>query len=475
MSFFEDIGRNKRTVEPPPNGTRTTSHSIPLGNSKYNFEHYAPDLERVELYGSTEAALNNVLEGHVPSSTNTENAKGDSEVLDIDAGDYEDLPEPVAQGPGGRPIDTKLISLAIRCYKKDDLSKTHMFRCAGTNTGCTTVWKSKNRVKRRILVHAATCEHLPRKLKEKLDGGLAMDAPSAKSAVLNGVTATSPKARHLSPDVTVTAKSQPSVAPLAKKARLEALTAQLHADVVQLFCVGGLPPSKVDLPEWKSMWLHAVPSYVPVSASKLEEYQIPAEAALVRMKQLEHLRTCINLSITFDGQTTHLPESVYTIHVITPDRRVYFFEGNEGFGSITYCRPPIWLSRQHAVLSNSSWALMDPERTKRPPSKPTVKFRDLDSTLFDVDLDSNGQKRKHDNSESQAEANPEPQDSNSDSEDNWLEESEDPEIERDPMYRSCDTRVLVGSEDAHLDAPRLLDLLSEKPVGRGKQDTSTTG
>lgn len=204
-----------------------------------------------------------------------------------------------------------------------------MFRCAGTNTGCTTVWKSKNRVKRRILVHAATCEHLPRKLKERLDGGLAMDAPSAKSAVLNSATATSPKARHLSPGITVTAKSQPSVAPLAKKARLEALTAQLHADVVQLFCVGGLPPSKVDLPEWKSMWLHAVPSYVPVSASKLEEYQIPAEAALVRTKQLKHLRTCINLSITFDGQTTRLPESVYMIHVITPDCRVYFFEGNE--------------------------------------------------------------------------------------------------------------------------------------------------
>jgi hypothetical protein len=56
------------------------------------------------------------------------------------------------------------------------------------------------------------------------------------------------------------------------------------------------------------------------------------------------------------------------------------------------------------------------------------------------------------------------QDFNSDSEDGWLEENEDPEIERDPMYRSCDTRVLVGDEDAHLDAPQLLDLLSEKPV-----------
>ncbi|KAG0700976.1 hypothetical protein DFH29DRAFT_1069907 [Suillus ampliporus] len=258
MSFFEDIGRNNAQLSHLRTALAQLPHSIPLGNSKYNFEHYAPDPERVELYGSTEAALNNVLEVtfaprgrkdesapcpfefqergpglvavvDVPSSTNTENAKGDSEALDIDAGDYEDSPEPVAQGPGGRPIDTKLISLAIRCYKKDDPFKTHMFRCAGTNTGCT-------------------------------------------------------------------------------------------------------------------------------------------------------------------------------------------------------------------LKTNSH------------------------STLFDVDLDSNGQKRKHDNSESQAEANPEPQDSDSDSEDNWLEESEDPEIERDPMYRSCDTRVLVGSEDAHLDAPRLLDLLSEKPV-----------
>lgn len=269
-------------------------------------------------------------------------ASSDSEPLVINAGDYEDLPEPIAQGPGGRPLDKKLLSLAIRCYKRDDPSKANMFRCAGTDTGCTTAWKSKNRVKRRILVHAATCEHLPRKLREKLDGGLAMVAPSMKSAALNlNVAAPTNKSAVLNLNVaapvglstsTVTApinKSQPSVAPLAKKARIEALKAQLDADVVQLFCVGGLPPSKADLPEWKTMWLHAVPSYSPVSSSNLTEYQIPAEAALVRTKQLEHLRTCINLSITFDGQTTRLPESVYTIHVITPDRLVFFFEGNE--------------------------------------------------------------------------------------------------------------------------------------------------
>ncbi|KAG2131980.1 hypothetical protein BD769DRAFT_1386664 [Suillus cothurnatus] len=36
-------------------------------------------------------------------------------------------------------------------------------------------------------------------------------------------------------------------------------------------------------------------------------------------------------------------------------------------------------------------------------------------------------------------------------------------VKTDPK-RSRDTRVLTGNEDAHLDAPQLLDLLSEKPV-----------
>ncbi|KAG0709396.1 hypothetical protein DFH29DRAFT_1075086 [Suillus ampliporus] len=149
MSFFEDIGRNNAQLSHLRTALAQLPHSIPLGNSKYNFEHYAPDPERVELYGSTEAALNNVLEvtfaprgrkdesapcpfefqergpglvavvdvltaalnefpnsallrkwvhdlwrttiyhyecakQSVPSSTNTENAKGDSEALDIE-------------------------------------------------------------------------------------------------------------------------------------------------------------------------------------------------------------------------------------------------------------------------------------------------------------------------------------------------------------------------------------------------------
>ncbi|KAG1826150.1 uncharacterized protein BJ212DRAFT_1318326 [Suillus subaureus] len=41
MSFFEDIGRNNAQLSHLRTALAQLPHSIPLGNSKYNFEHYA--------------------------------------------------------------------------------------------------------------------------------------------------------------------------------------------------------------------------------------------------------------------------------------------------------------------------------------------------------------------------------------------------------------------------------------------------
>ena len=77
------------------------------------------------------------------------------------------------------------------------------------------------------------------------------------------------------------------------------------------------------------MWKHGNPNYEPASTAVLTELQIPNEAARIETLQLEHLRTCENLTLTFDGNTTKLPQSVYTVHVITPDCRVFLVEGDE--------------------------------------------------------------------------------------------------------------------------------------------------
>ena len=94
-------------------------------------------------------------------------------------------------------------------------------------------------------------------------------------------------------------------------------------------CVSGTPPYRVDLPQWKTLWLHANPLYTPASSSKLVDYHLPQEAAKIHAIQISELQQEDNLSLTFDGNTTRLPQSVYTIHVITPKRREYLFEGNE--------------------------------------------------------------------------------------------------------------------------------------------------
>jgi hypothetical protein len=122
---------------------------------------------------------------------------------------------------------------------------------------------------------------------------------------------------------------QKSIYPSQRKARISALKDQLDFDVLKLICVGGIPPSKVDSKEWKEMWKHGNPDYEPASSAVLTETQIPNEAARIKTLQLQHLRTCDDLTITFDGNTTKMPQSVYTVHVITPVRRVFLVEGDE--------------------------------------------------------------------------------------------------------------------------------------------------
>ncbi|KAG1804362.1 hypothetical protein EV424DRAFT_1432172 [Suillus variegatus] len=62
MSFFSTIANNDSQLKHLRAVLTHLPDCIPLGNSRYHFENFAPDPEKVELYGSAEAALNNVLE-----------------------------------------------------------------------------------------------------------------------------------------------------------------------------------------------------------------------------------------------------------------------------------------------------------------------------------------------------------------------------------------------------------------------------
>ena len=74
----------------------------------------------------------------------------------------------------------------------------------------------------------------------------------------------------------------------------------------------------------------ANPHYNLVSGDTFQENYIPAEAALLCKKQVELLQKSNNLTITFDGGSTQKPQSVYTVHVTTPRRDIFYIEGEDG-------------------------------------------------------------------------------------------------------------------------------------------------
>jgi hypothetical protein len=68
----------------------------------------------------------------------------------------------------------------------------------------------------------------------------------------------------------------------------------------------------------------------PTPSDTFADRYIPNEAVFVREKQIKILREIDNLTLTFDGNTTRKPHSIYTVHATTPSRLTYFLDGHEG-------------------------------------------------------------------------------------------------------------------------------------------------
>ena len=119
------------------------------------------------------------------------------------------------------------------------------------------------------------------------------------------------------------------VVEFGQKACIEKPKDQLDFDTMLFICISGIAPLRVDLPEWKTLWKHGNPDYIPASAAVLTNVHIPNEAACISLLQLAYLQTWDNLTITFDGNSTKCHDSAYMFHVWTPDRRVFLFEADE--------------------------------------------------------------------------------------------------------------------------------------------------
>ncbi|KAM6488823.1 Ribonuclease H-like domain containing protein [Amanita muscaria] len=228
--------------------------------------------------------------------------------------------------------------------KKYSDSKNNSWECIST---CGTVRKGNAQISR-ILAHASTCNVLKQEFPELHQEAVELSSAESLSAKLEQLTGadSDPKVASASRDSTPSGSAPPAkklkgqatldisqLQGAGKKKKEETRKAfQLKVDhiIMRLICVRGLVPNVIDSSEWKELMEMLNSDYHPTSSSTFSHDLIPKEAAYVRSQQIELLKLQKNLTLTFDGTTIRKPQSLYTVHAITPLREIYFVDGHEG-------------------------------------------------------------------------------------------------------------------------------------------------
>ncbi|KAK7687035.1 hypothetical protein QCA50_009535 [Cerrena zonata] len=252
---------------------------------------------------------------------------------------YEDEDEPDARGPGGRPVSDILRKVSIRTrWLKDnnnDPDKVY-YRCIGADMGCIARWAAP-RPKGRVLAHAEHCTKIDVGLREKVTLELARELNATKTSsgakASSSATPTGSTFRvepgSSSPLVPATTlPRQPTVVSHFNKINKVQLQTDLDQLTLEFICVNGIPPRVLDSQQWKKLWGRGNPDYKLCSSTTFSQ-RVVHKAAWIKTQVIAELQRHENLTITFDGGTTRAMESVYTIHITTPDRVSFLFEGNQ--------------------------------------------------------------------------------------------------------------------------------------------------
>lgn len=105
--------------------------------------------------------------------------------------------------------------------------------------------------------------------------------------------------------------------------------------LLKLLCTAAIPPVVVDSEEWKQFVasLDVTGGVKLYCSTTFSDTYIPKEAARVTLLSIAKLKKLKNLTISFDGGTTRSTQSIYTIHVTTPQaREAHLIEGDEASG-----------------------------------------------------------------------------------------------------------------------------------------------
>jgi hypothetical protein len=216
------------------------------------------------------------------------------------------------RGPKPNPLLDRLV---ISCHSISNPTIERV-RCSGV--GCHESM-AQPRSSSRILTHASECRYLSQQLRDEAllaSAGQSLGARVVDTAAANdGIFAGFKRA----------GADNKAAARTAHIEKTNYLT-------MNLLCDAGLPPALVGNPAFRALTEHLEPANGIKVASTFSSIYIPAEAARVTQLAIEELKKQYNLNLGYDGGTTMRQQSIYTLHVTTPDREVYFIKGDEASG-----------------------------------------------------------------------------------------------------------------------------------------------
>ncbi|KAJ7613363.1 hypothetical protein DFH06DRAFT_1370699 [Mycena polygramma] len=221
----------------------------------------------------------------------TEQGAGNWDVAELTD---DEEPEPnVATRGRGAPKSELLDRLTVPCHAKS--TGKARFRCSGA--GCQWSWASP-RQSERVLSHAVDCRFLsadPREeaLETSAEKSLGAKVDAASSASPSGAPAADPFAAFR------------QTGTLDKAQAREAHTNKSNLYLLNLLCDAALPPKLVDNKRFKAFVDHLHPGNGLFVSTSFSTTYIPNEVARVTTLAYAKLRTCNNLTISYDGGTPY--------------------------------------------------------------------------------------------------------------------------------------------------------------------------
>jgi hypothetical protein len=250
--------------------------------------------------------------------------------------DLEDLPPIVKASTKGRPVNKLMQKLTVPC--KQISTGVNRFRCVAD--GCHQNWAARQAA--RIYPHAATqCKFIDSKLRKEALLQSSADSLGAQVELNEGGDADfDPEGVEvINVDAGPNKASLYTMAKAAGKKKeqhtREARLKKTNLLTLKLICDAALPPRLVDNPHFRTLVDFLEPDNGIAVASTFSNNYIPQEASRITLLSIEKLKKIYHLTISYDGGTLkgNSSQSVYTVHITTPDgREVYFMEGNEASG-----------------------------------------------------------------------------------------------------------------------------------------------